>query len=315
MNDTTVGFVGLGNVGSKVANNIINNGYKLYIHDLDEIKSQSLVSKGAIFCKSIEELVPKVSVLITCLPSPKSVKEVLLKCVPKFNQKHLWIEMSTTDEKDMKYLSKLVFDKNAEVLEAPITGGQHRAESGNISILVGGSRASFKRSFPILSCIGHQILHCGEIGKASTLKVVTNYLASINLLALGEALMVCKKYGIDLKTAFEGIKISSGNSFVHETESQVILNGSYDVGFTMDLVFKDVGLFDKLTKKYQIPAELSSLMLEIFQRGREKLGDRALSTSIVKLLESKCNDNLRASGFPSFLEDKNQKQEAEEIII
>ncbi len=315
MNDTTIGFVGLGNVGSKVANNIINNGYKLYVHDLDELKSQSLVSKGAIFCKSIEELVPKVSVLITCLPSPKSVKEVLLKCVPKFNQKHLWIEMSTTDEKDMKYLSKLVFDKNAEVLEAPITGGQHRAESGNISILVGGSRASFKRSFPILSCIGHQILHCGEIGKASTLKVVTNYLASINLLALGEALMVCKKYGIDLKTAFEGIKISSGNSFVHETESLVILNGSYDVGFTMDLVCKDVGLFDKLTKKYQIPAEVSSLMLEIFQRGREKLGDRALSTSIVKLLEDKCNDNLRASGFPSFLEDKNQKQEAEEIII
>ena len=315
MNDTTVGFVGLGNVGSKIANNIINNGYKLYVHDLDEIKSQSLVSKGAIFCKSIEELVPKVSVLITCLPSPKSVKEVLLKCVPKFNQKHLWIEMSTTDEKDMKYLSKLVFDKNAEVLEAPITGGQHRAESGNISILVGGSRASFKRSFPILSCIGHQILHCGEIGKASTLKVVTNYLASINLLALGEALMVCKKYGIDLKTAFEGIKISSGNSFVHETESQVILNGSYDVGFTMDLVCKDVGLFDKLTKKYQIPAEVSTLMLEIFKRGREKLGDRALSTSIVKLLEDKCNDNLRASGFPSFLKDKNQKQEAEEIII
>ena len=315
MNDTTVGFVGLGNVGSKIANNIINNGYKLYVHDLDEIKSQSLVSKGAIFCKSIEELVPKVSVLITCLPSPKSVKEVLSKCVPKFNQKHLWIEMSTTDEKDMKYLSKLVFGKNAEVLEAPITGGQHRAESGNISILVGGSRASFKRSFPILSCIGHQILHCGEIGKASTLKVVTNYLASINLLALGEALMVCKKYGIDLKTAFEGIKISSGNSFVHETESQVILNGSYDVGFTMDLVCKDVGLFDKLTKKYQIPAEVSTLMLEIFQRGREKLGDRALSTSIVKLLEDKCNDNLRASGFPSFLEDKNQKQEAEEIII
>ena len=315
MNDINIGFIGLGNVGAKVANNIISNGYKLYVHDLDENKSKTLVSKGGIFCKSIEELVPKVSIIITCLPSPHSVKEVLLKCIPQLNQRHLWIEMSTTDEKDMKYLSKLVFDKKAEVLEAPITGGQHRAESGNISILVGGSRKSFERSFPILSCIGHQILHCGEIGKASTLKVVTNYLASINLLALGEALMVCKKYGIDLKTSFEGIKISSGNSFVHETESQVILNGSYDVGFTMDLVCKDVGLFDKLTKKYEIPAELSSLMLEIFQKGREKLGDRALSTSIVKLIEEKCNENLRASGFPSFLEDKNQKQEAEEVTI
>ncbi len=315
MSENSIGFVGLGNVGAKVANNIISNGYKLYVYDLDENKSKSLVSKGGIFCKSIQDLVPKVSILITCLPSPESVKEVMFKCLPLLNQKHLWIEMSTTDEKDMKYLSKLVFDKKAQVLEAPITGGQHRAESGNISILVGGSRESFERSFPILSCIGHQILHCGDIGKASTLKVVTNYLASINLLALGEALMVCKKYGIDLKTAFEGIKISSGNSFVHETESQVILNGSYDVGFTMDLVCKDVGLFDKLTKKYEIPAEISSLMLEIFQRGREKLGDRALSTSIVKLLEEKCNDNLRARGFPSVLEDKNQKQEAEEIII
>ena len=315
MSDINVGFVGLGNVGSKVANNIISNGYKLYVHDLDEKKSKNLISKGGIFCKNIEELVPNVSILITCLPSPKSVKDVLLKCIPLFKESHLWIEMSTTDENDMKYLSKLVFDKKAEVIEAPITGGQHRAESGNISILVGGSRESFERSFPILSCVGHQILHCGDIGKASTLKVVTNYLASINLLALGEALMVCKKYGLDLKTAFEGIKISSGNSFVHETESQVILNGSYDVGFTMDLVCKDVGLFDKLTKKYEIPAELSSLMLDIFQRGRENLGDRALSTSIVKLLEEKCNENLRASGFPSYLEDKNQKQEAEEVII
>ena len=315
MNDSSIGFIGLGNVGSKVANNIISNRYKLHVHDLDEHKSQSLVSKGAIFYKSIEELVSEVTVIITCLPSPKSVKNVITKCIPHFNERHLWIEMSTTDEKDMKYLSKLVFDKRAEVLEAPITGGQHRAESGNISILVGGTRESFKRSFPILSCLGHKILHCGEIGKASTLKVVTNYLASINLLAIGEALMVCKKYGIDLKTAFEGIKISSGNSFVHETESQVILNGSYNVGFTMDLVCKDVGLFDKLAKKYQIPAEVSSLILDIFQRGRQKLGDRALSTSIVKLLEDKCNDNLRASGFPSFLEDENQKQEAEEIIV
>ena len=314
MNDSSIGFIGLGNVGSKVANNIISSGYKLFIYDIDEKKSKSLVSKGAIFCKSIEELVTEVSIVITCLPSPKSVKEVLLKCLPQFNKKHLWIEMSTTDEKDMKYLSKLVLDKKAEVLEAPITGGQHRAESGNISILVGGSRDSFKRSFPILSCIGHQILHCGEIGKASTLKVVTNYLASINLLALGEALMVCKKYGIDLKTAFEGIKISSGNSFVHETESQVILNGSYDVGFTMDLVCKDVGLFDELTKKYEIPAEISSLMLEIFQRGRENLGERAFSTSIVKLLEEKCNENLRAKGFPAYLVDHEYKKDAIEVV-
>ena len=314
MNDSNIGFIGLGNVGSKVANNIIKNGYNLYVHDLDENTSQSLVSKGAIFCKSIDELISNVSVFITCLPSPQSVMNVITKCLPHIKNKHLWIEMSTTDEFEMKSLSKLFFKKNAEVLEAPITGGQHRAESGNISILVAGDKVSYKRSFPILSCIGHQILYCGDIGKATTMKVVTNYLASINLLALGEALMVCKKYGIDLNTAYQGIKISSGNSFVHETEGKVILNGSYDVGFTMDLVCKDVGLFDKLTKKYQIPAEISSLIVNIFEEGRLKLGDRALSTSIIKLLEEKCNEELRANGFPSFLKDDKKKQKGEEVI-
>jgi len=221
--------------------------------------------------------------------------------------------MSTTDEEEMRYLSDLVLEKNAQVIEAPITGGQHRAESGNISVLVGGNRNSYKRSFPILSCIGHHILHCGEIGNASTLKVVTNYLASINLLAIGEALMVSKKYGIDLKTTYQAIKISSGNSFVHETESQVILNGSYDVGFTMDLVCKDVGLFDKLSNKYQIPAEISKLMTQIFNKGRKKYGDRALSTSIVKMLEDECNEELRASGFPSMLKDYENKKNAIEV--
>ena len=313
--DNKIGFIGLGNVGSKIANNIIKNGFTLYVYDLNKNSSNYLVSNGAVLCNSLEDLLKSVTVFITCLPSPQSVKDVIIECLPNIRNSHLWIEMSTTDEEDMQSLSNLVLEKNAQVLEAPLTGGQHRAESGNISILVGGTRDSFDRSFPILSCIGHQILHCGEIGKASTLKVVTNYLASINLLAIGEALMVCKKYGIDLKTAYEGIKISSGNSFVHETESQVILNGSYDVGFTMDLVCKDVGLFDKLTKKYKIPAEISSLIYSIFKDGKKILGDRAFSTSIVKILETKCNDDLRADGFPSILKDRNNKKIAKELKI
>jgi len=315
MTDIRIGFIGLGNVGSKIANNILKNEYSLYVYDLNEKSSKNLIIKGANLCRSLDELINNVTVIITCLPSPKSVKNVILNCLPHINKTHLWIEMSTTDEEDMKSLSDLVLEKKAEVIEAPITGGQHRAESGNISVLVGGRRESFERSFPILSCIGHQILHCGELGKASTLKVVTNFLASINLLAIGEALMVCKKYGIDLQTAYEGIKISSGNSFVHETESQVILNGSYDIGFTMDLVCKDVGLFDKLTKKYQIPAEICTLMYSIFLDGKKKLGNRAFSTSIVKILEDKCKDELRADGFPPFLEDNEQKKEGEEIVI
>jgi len=316
MIDHNVGFIGLGNVGSKLACNILQAGYNLFIYDIEEKTSNELVSKGAVWKNSLKDMIENTSLIITCLPSPQAVNEVVegkLGMVNYINDKHLWIEMSTTDEKEMIRLSKLIESKGANVLEAPVTGGQHRAESGNISVLSAGKRESFNRAFPILSEIGFEVLYCGKLGNASTLKVVTNYLASINLLSIGEALMVCKKYGIDLKKAYQGIKISSGNSFVHETESQVILNGSYDVGFTMDLACKDVGLFNQLTKNLNIPAEISPLMVKIFNEGRKKYGDRALSTSIVKLLEEKCNTELREKGFPSQLHDKEPRKKGIEI--
>ena len=316
MIDHNIGFIGLGNVGSKLASNILYAGYNLFIYDLDENTSNELVNKGAIWKYSVKDIIDNTSLIITCLPSPQAVTEVVegeSGMIDYINKKHLWIEMSTTDEKEMIRLSKLIELKGANVLEAPVTGGQHKAESGNISVLTAGKRENFNRAFPILSEIGFEVLYCGKLGNASTLKVVTNYLASINLLSIGEALMVCKKYGIDLKKAYQGIKISSGNSFVHETESQLILNGSFDIGFTMDLVCKDVGLFDQLTNNLNIPAEVSPLMVKIFNEGRKKYGDRALSTSIVKLLEEKCNTDLRTEGFPSRLLDKEQKKKGIEI--
>ncbi len=316
MIDHKIGFIGLGNVGSKLANNILQADYNLFIYDLNKSTSNELVNKGAVWKNSVKEIVDNTSLIITCLPSPQAVTEVVeskLGMIENINNKHLWIEMSTTDEKEMIRLSKLIESKGANVLEAPVTGGQHRAESGNISVLTAGKRENFDRAFPILSEIGFQVLYCGKLGNASTLKVATNYLASINLLSIGEALMVCKKYGIDLKKAYQGIKISSGNSFVHETESQLILNGSYDVGFTMDLACKDVGLFDQLSNNLNIPAEISPLMVKIFNEGRKKYGDRALSTSIVKLLEEKCNTDLRTEGFPSQLLDKEPKKKGIKI--
>ena len=313
MNIVNVGFIGLGNVGSKLASNIIKGNFHLFVNDLDKNKSKNLIYKGAKWCATLEDLALKSTIIVTCLPSPKVVNEVLTNLLPFLNKKHLWIEMSTTDEKEMIRLSNLCLEKGTESLEAPVTGGQHRAESGNIAVLAAGKRENFDRAFSLLSEIGYEILYCGKLGNASTLKVVTNYLASINLLSLGETLMVCKKYGLDLTTAYHGIRISSGNSFVHETESKVILNGSYDVGFTMDLVCKDLGLFDKLVEKYNIPANISKLINKIFAEGRMQYGNRSLSTSIVKRLEELCNENLRAPGFPSELIDEEPKKKGIEI--
>ena len=315
--DKNIGFIGLGNVGSKLANNLLKGKFNLFINDLNKNKANDLIQKGAIWCSTLEEVAINSTVVITCLPSPKHVSKVIegvSGLLNFFNKKHLWIEMSTTDENEMIRLSNLLKNNNGtEVLESPITGGQHRADSGNISILTSGLRYNFDRALPLLKELGHEILYCGKIGNASTLKVITNFLASVNLVSLGEALMVAKKYGLDLETAYHGIRISSGNSFVHETESQVILNGSYDVGFTMDLVCKDVGLFDKLTKKFDIPADLSKLILKIFNKGKKDFGKRAFSTSIVKRLENYCGENLRHKNFPSILVDNCSKKKGFEV--
>jgi len=316
MRDKNIGFIGLGNVGSKLANSILVGGYNLFIYDLNKKKGSKLLKKGATWSNNIKNLCENCTIIITCLPSPKAVVEVIENNngLNEFiNKKHLWIEMSTTDENEMKRLSQIIELKGAEVLESPVSGGAHRSETGNISVFVAGKRKIFNRAFPVLSEIGYKILYCGNIGNASTLKVVTNYLASVHLYSLGEALITCKKYGLDLKTAYQGIKISSGNSFVHETESKVILSGSYNVNFTMDLACKDLNLFNQLTKKYKISTEISPLMLKVFNQARKKIGNRGWSTKIVKLLEEKCNTNLKSKGFPLKLKDDQPRKKGIEV--
>ena len=311
-----IGFIGLGNVGSKLANSLLRNKFNLTVMDLEDNLVKSFISKGSDSAKSPKELAEKVDLIITCLPSPKVCSEVMEKkdgVINGLSKNKIWLEMSTTDESEVKRLGELVKSKEAIPLDGPVSGGCHRAATGNISIFVGGERLAFEKILPILKVMGKKILHTGKLGSASILKVITNYLASVNLVSIGEALMVAKKSGMDLKTTYEAIKISSGNSFVNETESQVILNGSYNISFTMDLVVKDMGLFQNLSQKNHVPLELSPVVLEIFKDGQKKYGPRVWSSMVVKRLEDACNINLRAKGFPSELIDLEPENKGVEI--
>ena len=221
--------------------------------------------------------------------------------------------MSTTDESEVKRLGKLVMNKKAIPMDGPVSGGCHRAATGNIAIFVGGERNSFEKILPILSIMGRKILHTGELGTASVLKVITNYLASVHLAALGEAWTVAKKSNLDLIKTYKGIAASSGNSFVHETESQVILNGSYNINFTMDLVKKDMELFNNLSKKLKTPLEISPFVLNIFNKAQKQYGSRAWSSMVVKRLEDKYKLKFRAPGFPKELKDFEIQKKGYEI--
>ena len=311
-----IGFIGLGNVGGKLAGSLIRNKFDLTVRDLDKNSTKPFIDLGSKVARSAKELAENVDLIITCLPSPQICAEVMESTdgvINGLSKNKIWLEMSTTDESEVKRLGKLVSSKGAIPLDGPVSGGCHRAATGNITVFVGGEREAFEKILPVLTVMGKKVLHTGELGSASVLKVITNYLASTHLAALGEAWAVAKKSNLDLVKTYKGIAVSSGNSFVHETESQVILNGSYNINFTMDLVVKDTTLFDDLANNLNVSLEISPLIVKIFKDGQKKYGSRAWSSMIVKRMEDLNNIDFRAKGFPSELVDKEPEEKGSEI--
>jgi 3-hydroxyisobutyrate dehydrogenase len=312
-----IGFIGLGNVGGKLAGTLLRNGHTLVVRDLNPLLVDSLVQRGAASAASPREMAALVDVIITCLPTPAASAAVVEGedgFLAPLKAGQIWLEMSTTDCAEVLRLGALVEARGALVMDCPVSGGCHRAATGNIAIFAGGRRDTFERVLPLLTTMGRQILHTGMLGSASRLKVVTNYLCSVHLAALAEALTVCAVAGLDMNTAYEAIRISSGNSFVHETESQVILNGSRDINFTIDLVIKDVGLFDKLASEQHVPLELAPLVLDIFRDGEQRYGPREFSPNIIRRLEDACGIRVLGRGFPAHITDQEPEQRGYEVV-
>jgi 3-hydroxyisobutyrate dehydrogenase len=299
-----IAFIGLGNVGFPLARNLLKAGHQLTVFDLDLQRAAPLVEAGAKLAASSSAAAVGAEVAITSLPKPAAVTAVVpgeTGLLSALAPGSLWIEMSTTDEADMRRYAEAAAARGIDVLEAPITGGANRAWTGEISILVGGDEAVFERYRPLLGVMGGDIEHMGPIGAASVVKVITNMLAFVHLWASGEAMMLAKRAGIDLAKAYHGIRISSGNSFAHETEGQLVLNGSYNCAFTLALALKDIGLVTKLAQETSTPLPIAEQVSSLFARAKETYGDEAWSTMAVKLLEDQLGEDLRAPGFPGLL--------------
>lgn len=309
-----VGFIGLGSVGGKLAGSLLRNGIDLMVHDLDADRVAAFVARGALVGDSPAALMRACDVVITCLPSPAASDAVVTSMLPAMEAGKTWMEMSTTDAQEVVRLGAHVSAAGARVVECPVSGGCHRANTGNISIFAGGDRAAIDGVMPLLKVLGRRILHTGPLGSASKLKVMTNFLATVNLLSICEALTTMKATGLDLATTYEAIRISSGTSFVHETESKLILSGSRNVNFTMDLVQKDIGLFQKLAENNSVPLEISPLIVEIMTDGQRRYGDRAQSDRIIERLEESTGLTIRADGFPTVLVDDEPEEEGYEIV-
>jgi len=313
----SVGFIGLGNVGGKLAGSLLRNKCDVMVRDLDRDLAAPFLEAGAKWADSPQAMAEACEIIITCLPSPAASAAVMEAddgVLAGLSAGKIWAEMSTTDAAEVTRLGALVEAEGASPVDCPVSGGCHRAATGNIAIFAGCDRLVFERLLPVLTILGRRVLHTGPLGTASVLKVMTNYLATANLITLSEALVTSKMAGMDLNTTYEAIRISSGNSFVHETESQVILNGSRDINFTMDLVLKDIGLFQSIAEQHNVPLEVSPLLIKIFEDGRARFGPRELSPNIIKRLEEACNTQILAAGFPAEMTDDEPEEPGYEVI-
>jgi 3-hydroxyisobutyrate dehydrogenase len=297
-----IGYIGLGNLGGHMAMNLVRNGFRVTVHDRDRSLADRHVAAGGQWAPNSADLAGACDVVMTCLPSPAICETVLSECISTMKAGSVWIENSTLGRDEIVRLAALAQERGIRVLEAPVTGGVHLAARGEITVLAGGDTALFDEMTPILRSIGNQLFHMGPIGSAAVIKVITNMLAFIHLVADGEALMLARRGGLDLGQAWAAIKASSGTSFVHETEGQLILNGSYDIAFTMDLALKDLGFASDFGREFGVPLDLAMLTRETFLKGKAAYGGAAQSTQIVKLLEDALQTDLRAPGFPAWLE-------------
>jgi 3-hydroxyisobutyrate dehydrogenase-like beta-hydroxyacid dehydrogenase len=298
-------FIGLGHLGGHLAASLLRNGFAVTVHDRDPVAVARLVALGATSADSPAEAAARAGNAITCLPSPAVSKLVLagpdglLAGLPVGGT---WIEMSTNGRDEIIRLTALAKAAGVETLECPVTGGVHLAAVGKITALVGGDPALYERHRGAIDAMCARSFLMGPVGSAAVIKVITNMLAFIHLVAAGEALMLAKRGELDLAQAYHAICASSGTSFVHETESQLVLNGSYDIGFTMDLALKDLGFALAMGKEFGAPLDLATRVNAIFEEGKAAYGGGTWSTMIVKLLEDATGTDLRAPGFPAKLE-------------
>jgi 3-hydroxyisobutyrate dehydrogenase len=295
------GYIGLGNLGGHIAASLLRAGFDVVVHDKDRSLADRHVAAGAKWAETPQALAAQVDHVFTCLPSPVVSEIVVAQILESLKPGGTWIENSTNGRDEMLRLAAMAEVKGIRVLEAPVTGGVHLAARGEITVLAGGEAQLVELHRPALQVIGNRLFHMGPIGSAAIIKVITNMLAFIHLVADAEALMLAKRGGLDLAQAWKAIAASSGTSFVHETEGQLILNGSYDIAFSMDLALKDLGFAMDFGKEFGVPLDLASMTNQTFVKGKAAYGGAAQSTQIAKLLEDALRTDLRADGFPARL--------------
>lgn len=294
----TIGFIGLGNMGTAAARNLIKAGYKLVVHDLRESAGAELEQLGAKRVNSAAECAASVDVIVTMVFGPAEVEQVVRGANGIRAGAHsglIWVDMTTNRPSLVRELAQELAQVGADSIDAPVTGAIDGAIAGTLTLFAGGRAESVARVRPILERMG-TVIHVGDVGAGSIVKLVTNQLWFIHAAAVGESLVIARKAGIDLKTLWEAMKAGAADSFVCRHDVPSIFSGHYDPSFTLDLCCKDLALIGELSASYGVPTDITRLTADKFERARTTYGGKAGELHVCKLIEDAAGVNLRVQG-------------------
>lgn len=281
-----IGFIGLGNMGGGMVANLLQKGFDVSVYDIQKEKAEALIAAGASWRNSISEIAGDADVIMTSLPGPKQLEAVMLGdtgVIKHARPGTIWLDTGTNSVAIMEQISTLAGEQKIDSIAAPVSGGAKGAETGTLSMYVGGNQAAFDKIKGILEAIGSQIYYVGPLTHAILAKLLINYLCFINTKALGEVLSLGTEAGIDAKQLTNMIQAGSGSSWVAEKLLPSILDGNPGPAFTLNLAHKDACLVDELNQSFTTSLEFSERLCEVLQQACDNYGGDQSFTQMMDL--------------------------------
>lgn len=292
-----VGIVGLGNMGGRMARRLLAQGAEVGIFDLNEEAVKALVELGAEKAESPAGLASKFQYIITVLPNVYIVKETLIGdqgLLKGLKPDSLLIEMTTSIPSVTKELNALVKAEGFRMIDAPVSGGVKGAENGTLSIMVGGEEADFEEARPLLAMLGQNINHVGDAGAGHTIKALNNMISATTLAATAEAMALGVKLGLEPEKMLDVINTSTGRSFSSDFKfPNQVLTRKFEVGFTLDLMVKDLKIAMSMAEEESAPMFISSASFQLWKRAMSEGRGSEDHTAIVKSIEEMFNVEIK----------------------
>ena len=291
------GIIGLGNMGGRMVRRLLDGGAEVGIYDVNQEAIEAMVKLGAEKAGSPADLARKFQYIITVLPNVYIVQETLQGnngLMKGMNGESLLIEMTTSIPSVTKELSAMMSGKGLRMIDAPVSGGVKKAENGSLSIMVGGEEADYKEALPILEMLGENINHVGASGAGHTIKALNNMISATTLAATGEAMALGVKLGLDPAKMLDVINTSTGRSFSSDFKfPNQVLTRNFEVGFTLDLMVKDLKIAMSMAEQESVPMFISGASFQLWKKAWTEGRGSEDHTAIIKSIEEMFNVEIK----------------------